>query len=333
VRVAVIGATGVVGETILRVLEERKVPVDALLGYASRERDDALTFHGASLPVVAASAARIIADRPHVAFFASSDDASAEMANALAAAGIIVIDNSATFRLDPDCPLVVPEVNAHAIAPEHMIFPVGNCTAIVLCVGLAPIERAVGLRAVRVSTYQAVSGAGRAGLDALAGEEAGKAPDGTFAAPILHNVVPQVGSFSGVGNNGEEDKVAQETRKTLNRPDLHVAATCVRVPVRRAHSETVFFETERPTSVEELGDALAAAKGVIFHDRGIVTPLDVENTDVVHVARLRGETENDDTRFQMWVVGDQLRKGAATNGVQILELLVEQGRFATAAAR
>jgi aspartate-semialdehyde dehydrogenase len=253
------------------------------------------------------------------------------MATALAEAGIIVIDNSSTFRLDPACPLVVPEVNPQAIHPSHRIFPVGNCTAIVLCVGLAPIERAVGLKSVRVSTYQAVSGAGRAGLEALAGEEAGQAPDGTFAAPILHNVVPQVGSFSGIGNNGEEDKVAAETRKTLNRPDLHVAATCVRVPVRRAHSESVFFETERPTSLEELGDALAAAPGVVFHDRGIVTPLDVENTDVVHVARLRPETEDDDRRFMMWVVGDQLRKGAATNGVQILELLVEQGRFAAVA--
>ena len=299
--------------------------------YASRERDNAVTFRGASLPVAVASTQRIVADRPHVAFFASSDDASAEMATALADAGIIVIDNSSTFRLDPDCPLVIPEVNPTSIRPEHRIFPVGNCTAIVLCLGIAPIERAVGLKSVRVSTYQAVSGAGRAGLDTLADEEAGKAPNGTFAAPILHNVVPQVGSFDGVGNNGEEDKVAAETRKTLNRPDLHVAATCVRVPVRRAHSETVFFETERPTSLEELGDALASAKGVVFHDRGIVTPLDVENTDVVHVARLRPETETDDTRFMMWVVGDQLRKGAATNGVQILELLIEQGRFAAIA--
>lgn len=330
-RVAVIGATGVVGETILRVLEERGVPVETLLAYASRERDNAVTFRGASLPVAVATSQRIIADHPQVAFFASSDDASAEMAQALANAGIIVIDNSSTFRLDPDCPLVVPEVNPGSIQAQHRIFPVGNCTAIVLCVGLAPIERAVGLKSVRVSTYQAVSGAGRAGLDTLADEEAGKAPNGTFAAPILHNVVPQVGSFTGVGNNGEEDKVAQETRKTLNRPDLHVAATCVRVPVRRAHSEAVFFETARPTTLDELGDALAAGAGVVFHDRGIVTPLDVENTDVVHVARLRPEAEGDDTHFMMWVVGDQLRKGAATNGVQILELLIEQGRFAAVA--
>ena len=331
-RVAVIGATGVVGETILRVLEERKLPVDTLLAYASRERDNAVTFNGASLPVAVATTERIIADRPHVAFFASSDEASAEMANALADAGIYVIDNSATFRLDPACPLIVPEVNPHAAQDHHRIFPVGNCTAIVLCVGLAPIERAVGLRSVRVSTYQAVSGAGRAGLEALASEEAGGKPDGTFAAPILHNVVPQVGSFTGTGANGEEEKVAAETRKTLNRPDLHVAATCVRVPVNRAHSEAVFFETERPTSVEELGNALAKAPGVVFHDRGIVTPLDVENTDVVHVARLRGETEDDDTHFMMWVVGDQLRKGAATNGVQILEMLVAAGRFSAVAS-
>jgi aspartate-semialdehyde dehydrogenase len=326
VRVAVIGATGVVGETILRVLEERGVEVDALLAYASRERENAVTFKGASLPVAVATAERIIADKPHVALFASSDDASAEMAHALADAGIVVIDNSSTFRLDPACPLVVPEVNPHAIHEHHTIFPVGNCTAIVLCVALAPIEEAVGLTSVRVATYQAVSGAGRAGLDALAHEEAGAAPDGTFAAPILHNVVPQVGSFSGIGESGEEEKVAAETRKMLNRPDLHVAATCVRVPVRRAHSEAVFFSTETPTSIEELGNALAAAKGVVFYDRGIVTPLDVENTDLVHVARLRAEGESE-TNFQMWVVGDQLRKGAATNGVQILELLVAQGRF------
>lgn len=331
-RVAVIGATGVVGETILRVLEERKVPVDTLLAYASRERDNAVAFRGTALPVAVATTARIVADKPDVALFASSDDASAAMAQALAEAGIVVIDNSATFRLDPDCPLVVPEVNPQAIHDEHMIFPVGNCTAIVLCVALAPIEAAIGLKSVRVATYQAVSGAGRAGLDALAAEEGGAVANGTFAAPILHNVVPQIGSYSGFGFSGEEEKVAAETRKTLNRPDLHVAATCVRVPVRRAHSEAVFFETERVTSIEEIGDALAGAAGLVFHDRGIVTPLDVENSDLVHVARLRSEGRPDNDAFTMWVVGDQLRKGAATNGVQILELLIAQGRFAAVAS-
>ena len=332
-KIAVVGVTGVVGEMILRVLDERSVAIDDFAAFASRERSEPLLWRGKRWPIEAATSEALRAGAFDAVLFASSDDASAELAEHAVAGGAVVIDNSSTFRMGDGVPLVIPEVNAHVVAARVRIFPVANCTAIVLCVGLAPIERAVGLKSVRVSTYQAVSGAGRAGLDTLADEEAGKAPNGTFAAPILHNVVPQVGSFSGVGNNGEEDKVAQETRKTLNRPDLHVAATCVRVPVRRAHSETVFFETERPTSLEELGDALAAAKGVVFHDRGIVTPLDVENTDVVHVARLRPETEDDDTRFMMWVVGDQLRKGAATNGVQILELLVEQGRFATAAAR
>ena len=337
-RVAVIGATGVVGETILRVLEERNVKVDTLLAYASRARDNAVTFRGQSLPVAKATTEQIIADRAQVALFASSDDASAEMALALADAGIVVIDNSSTFRLDPKCPLIIPEVNPHAIQSHHRIFPVGNCTAIVLVVALAPLERAVGLRSVRTATYQAVSGAGRAGLEALAAEEKGAAPDGTFAAPILHNVVPQVGSFSGFGDTGEEEKVVAETRKTLNRPDLHVAAICVRVPVRTAHSEAVFFETERPTSVRELSAALSKAPGVVFHDSGIVSPADVEGQDLVHVARLRAEqsegeqSEEEGRHFMMWVVGDQLRKGAATNGVQILELLIEQGRFAPVAA-
>ncbi|MBV8600098.1 MAG: aspartate-semialdehyde dehydrogenase, partial [Candidatus Eremiobacteraeota bacterium] len=181
------------------------------------------------------------------------------------------------------------------------------------------------------ATYQAVSGAGRAGLETLAREEQGGEPDGTFAAPIYRNVVPQVGSFDAFGDSGEEKKVAAETRKVLGLPNLHVAATTVRVPVRRAHSEAVFFETARPTTREELARAFEAAPGIVYHPERIVTPLDVENTDDVHVARLRPEADvlreegAPSTRFQMWIVGDQLRKGAATNGVQIIELLLEKG--------
>jgi aspartate-semialdehyde dehydrogenase len=332
-RVAVIGATGVVGTQILRVLEERTVPVDALLAYASRDRDDAVRFRGTSLPVAAATRERLLADRPDVAFFASSDDASAELAGALADAGTLVIDNSSTFRMSEGVPLVVPEVNPGAIAATDRIFPVGNCTAIVLTVALAAIERAVGLRAVRVATYQAVSGAGRAGLDALMREERGESPDDTFAAPIHRNVVPQVGSFDGDGDTGEEQKVAAETRKMLGRPDLIVAVTTVRVPVMRAHSEAVFFETSAPTDVATLRDALRGAPGVVLHEHGIVTPREVEDTDLVHVARVRAESGDTTGRhFQLWAVGDQLRKGAATNAVQILELLIAQGRFAEARA-
>ena len=334
-RIAIVGATGVVGQTILQILDERQIAVDTLLAYASRDRDAGIVFRGTPVPVYAASTDRIAADRPDVVFFASSDDASREMAEALAAGGTVIIDNSSTFRLDPRVPLVIPEVNPHAIGPDDRIFPVANCTAIVLCVALAPIERAVGLAAVRVASYQAVSGAGRAGLETLANEETaaltnGPPPaGGAFAAPIFRNVVPQVGSYDGDGDTGEEQKVVAETRKMLGRPDLHVAATTVRVPVRRAHSEAVFFETKRPTTQAELVAAFTNAPGVVFHERGIVTPRDVEGSDLVHVSRVRPEPDSQ-TFWQMWIVGDQLRKGAATNGVQILQTLVEQGRFAVA---
>jgi aspartate-semialdehyde dehydrogenase len=334
-RIAVVGATGVVGQMILAILDERRIAVDTLLAYASRDRAGGIAFRGTTVPVAAASTERIRADRPDVVFFASSDDASREMAERLAESGAIVIDNSSTFRLDPRVPLIVPEVNPHAIGTGDRIFPVANCTAIVLCVALAPVERAIGLAAVRVATYQAVSGAGRAGLETLAAEEAavvagGSAPRrGTFAAPIFRNVVPQVGSYDGDGDTGEEQKVAAETRKMLGRPDLHIAATTVRVPVRQAHSEAVFFETKRPTTTAELAAVFAAAPGVVFHPRGIVTPLDVEGTDLVHVSRVRPEADSQ-TFWQMWIVGDQLRKGAATNAVQILQTLIEQGRFAVA---
>ena len=330
-KLGVVGVTGVVGATVLRVLEERRVPVDELRAYASRDRDETVRFRDADVPIFGATAERLRADANDVVIFASSEDASAQLAQPVIEAGGFVIDNSSTFRMDPNCPLVIPEVNPDAIQPHHRIFPVGNCTAIVLCVAIAPIARTAGLRAVRVATYQAVSGAGRAGLETLAREEAGGDPDDTFAAPIFRNVVPQVGSIDEFGDSGEEKKVALETRKVLNLPKLHVAATTVRVPVRRAHSEAVFVETERAVTRDDLARALEAAPGIVFHPEGIVTPRDVEDRDDVHVARLRPEADDlrehgtPGTRFQLWVVGDQLRKGAATNGVQIIELLLERG--------
>jgi len=330
VKLGLIGATGVVGATVLRVLEERRVPVDELRAYASRDRDVTVRFHDRDVRVYGATMERLVADANDVVIFASSDDASAELAQGLVNAGSLVVDNSSTFRMDPNCPLVIPEVNPDAIKPGHKIFPVGNCTAIILCVALAPVAKAAGLRSVRVATYQAVSGAGRAGLETLEAEESGGKPNGTFTAPIFRNVVPQVGSFDAFGDSGEEKKVVEETRKVLGLPKLHVAATTVRVPVRRAHSEAVFFETERAVTREELARAFDLADGVVYHADGIVTPIDIEDTDDVHVARLRPEADalRDEglpgTRFQMWIVGDQLRKGAATNGVQIIELLLEK---------
>jgi aspartate-semialdehyde dehydrogenase len=300
-KVAVVGATGVVGETIVRVLEERSVPVDALGLFASRTRGN-----------VRETTPEALCEFDAV-FFASSEDASEKYAPPLIERGAFVIDNSSTFRMRDGVPLIVPEVNSHALRAEHRLFPVGNCTAIILCVALAPIRDAGGLASVQVATYQAISGAGRAALDQFDRGEGN----------VVRNVVPQIASFGQGGYTGEELKIAAETRKILELPDLPVFATCVRVPVRTAHSEAVFFETKHPASLEELAAAFERAPGVVFHREGIVTPREVEGTDAVHVARLRSCGEG--TRFAMWIVGDQLRKGAATNGVQILELLLERG--------
>jgi aspartate-semialdehyde dehydrogenase len=322
VSVAIVGATGVVGETILAVLEERRVPVERVGKFASRARDG----------VEAASAEAL--REYDVVFFAGGEDASEAYAPALLERGAVVIDNSSTFRMRDGVPLVIPEVNANVVRGEHRLFPVANCTAIILCTALAPIRDVAGLRSVRVSTYQAASGAGRAGLDELlAGEQAvaggePEPPPKAFPAHLARNVIPQVGSFNASGYCGEEEKVRDETRKMLGLPSLRVSATTVRVPVRTAHSESVWFETERETSVEELANAFERAPGVLFHREGIVTPRDVEGQDQVHVARLRREDESSARHFVLWCAGDQLRKGAATNGVQILELLLERGFLA-----
>ncbi len=307
------GATGVVGETIVRVLEERALPIERVGAFASRARSGAVRFRGESLDVEPATTESL--RNFDVVFFAGGEDASEAFVPALAARGAVVIDNSATFRMRDGVPLIVPEVNPDDIHVEHRLFPVGNCTAIILCTALAPVRDAAGLRCVRVATYQAISGAGRAALEEFDRAE----------GPIVRNVVPKIGSFGDDGESGEEQKVRDESRKMLGLPNLDVVATCVRVPVRTAHAEAVFFETERETSVKALAAAFERAPSIVFHNEGIVTPRDVEGTDEVHVARLRALRPEPTREFALWCVGDQLRKGAATNAVQILELLVERG--------
>ena len=301
-KVAVVGATGVVGETILRVLEERRLPLEAVGRFAARARDGVLaTTHEALRPYDAV-------------FFASSEEASGEYAPAILERGGVVIDNSSTYRMCADVPLIVPEVNASALRAHDRLFPIGNCTAIILCVALGPVRDSAGLRDVAVATYQAVSGAGRSALEEFDRGEGN----------VVRNVVPEIGAFDADGFTGEETKVRDETRKILGITDLPVVACCVRVPVRTAHSEAVFFQTARTTTVEELARAFTEAPGIVYHRDGSITPREVEGTDPVHVARLRA-ADVSGTRFAMWVVGDQLRKGAATNGVQILELLLQRG--------
>lgn len=313
-KVAIVGATGIVGETLLRVLAERELPIEELGAFASEARSHAVRFAGQSLEVRVPSEKALRAF--DVVFFASTDEISEQFVPALLERGAVVIDNSSAFRMKPSIPLIVPEANRRFDEGDRL-FPVGNCTAIILCVALAPVRDTAGLKSVRVATYQAVSGAGRLALAEFDGGQ----------GPIVGNVIPQIGEFQADGSTGEEHKVCEETRKILNLPDLHVAALTVRVPVRTAHSEAVFFETERDTTVEALAEAFERAHGVVYHSQGSVTPRDVEDTDFVHVARLQAHGARE---FQMWVVGDQLRKGAATNGVQILEMLIAGGLFVTA---
>lgn len=312
----------------MRVLEERRVPVGELGAFASSARAGAVRFRGSALDVRATSAEALRGF--DVVFFAGGEDASERYAPSLLERGCVVIDNSATFRMRDGVPLIVPEVNADAIKAEHRLFPVANCTAIILCTALAPIRNAAGLKSVRVATYQAASGAGRAGLDELrAGERAAvlgepePAPT-AFPRTLARNAVPQIGALGADGFSGEERKICEETRKMLGMPDLRVSAIAVRVPVRHAHSEAVFIETQRATSVASLGSSLRQAAGVVFHDDDIITPREVEGDDRVHVARLRSESAAG-TEYALWCTGDQLRKGAATNAVQILELLLARG--------
>ena len=330
--VAVVGATGAVGETIVRVLEERRLPIEALGPFASRERTAAVRFRGDALDVRTASDEALRGF--DVVFFASGEDASEKYAPALLERGSVVIDNSSTFRMRNDVPLIIPEVNADVVRAEHRLFPVANCTAIVLCTALRPIRDAAGLRSVKVASYQAASGAGRAGIDELLAQERAVArgesePEpSVFPRPLARNVVPQVGALDEWGWSGEERKIRDETRKMLDLPDLKVGVTAVRVPVRTAHSVAAYVETRRPASVAELAAAFEGAPGIVFHREGIVTPREVEGGDAVHVARLRAfdSTQDDKAQdFAFWCVGDQLRKGAATNAVQILELLLARG--------
>lgn len=310
------------------MLEERALPLGVVSAFATQRRQP-LRFRGAPLDVQPASEDAL---RPFdVVFFAGGEDASERFAPALIERGAVVIDNSPAFRMRDDVPLIVPEINGDVLRPGHRLLPVANCTAIVLCTALAPIRDAAGLQSVQVATYQAASGAGRPGLEellageraAVAGEEA--PPARTFPKPLARNVVPQVGTLDAGGESGEERKIREETRKMLGLPDLFVGACAVRVPVLRAHAAAVFVQTQRSTTVTALAEQFETASGVRFWRDGIVTPRDAEGGDDVHVARLRAQEPEPATHFALWCVGDQLRKGAATNAVQILQLLLERG--------
>jgi aspartate-semialdehyde dehydrogenase len=331
--VGIYGATGQVGTVMRAVLDERRFPHDGLRLFAS-SRSAGRVLDGITVEDVAEADHRGV----DVALFSMGASASREFAEKVAAAGAIVIDNSSAWRMDPGCPLVVPEVNAHALSdiPKGIVAN-PNCTTMVAMPVLAPLHRAAGLRAVIVSTYQAVSGAGLAGveeLDAQIRAVADKAtaltfdgqavsfpPPAKFAAPIAFNVLPFAGRYvdDGTGETDEEQKWRNESRKILGIPELPVACTCVRVPVFAGHSMAINASFARDISPIEAAEVLSGAPGVELTD--VPTPLAVAGTDATLVGRIRRDPATE-RGLVLFLSGDNLRKGAALNAVQIAEALL-----------
>ena len=333
--VAIAGATGAVGDEFLTVLDQRRFPVGRLVPLASsRSVGKAIRFRGADHPV--ADLATFDFRGIDVAFFSAGAERSREHGPRAARAGALVVDNSSAFRMDPAVPLIVPEVNAAAAAGHDGLIANPNCSTILLVVVLAPLMRRVPVKRVVVSTYQAVSGSGAKGLAELAGQlEAERqglplSPE-IYPVPIASNVIPFVSGFGEGGLTTEEWKMVKETRRICDAPNLPLSATCVRVPVRRAHSEAVNIEFERPVSPEEARAWLAEAPGVqVVDDPATLrfpTPRDAEGHDDVLVGRIRRDPGLA-TALDLWLTGDQLRKGAALNAVQIAEDVLRLPRSA-----
>jgi aspartate-semialdehyde dehydrogenase len=328
--VGILGATGAVGGTLLRVLAERRFPMRELRLLASeRSAGSTMPYAGRQVPVEEATPASF--DGLDLAVFSAGADRSRTFAAPAVQAGALVIDNSSAFRLDPGVPLVVPEVNPEAARAHRGLIANPNCSTMQLVPVLKPLHEAAGLAHVTVATYQAVSGTGRSAGDALLAEtrralDGGDAEALAYPHPIAFNVVP-AGSFAEDGSTDEEIKVVRETRKILGLRDLRVSVTCMRVPVRNAHSEAVWVTTERELTPEDAREVLGAAAGVTVLDdpsRHLYpTALAADGRDDVLVGRIRRDTGGDRT-LALLIVADNLRKGAATNAVQIAELCLAE---------
>ena len=322
-KVAVLGATGAVGRTMLQVLEERGYPVDELVPLASeRSRGQVLRWQARdwTVDVPSPEAFRGV----DVALFSAGASRSRQWAPVAAQQGAVVVDNSSAWRMDPEVPLVVPEINGpRAIDPPRGIIANPNCSTIQLVLALEALRRVAGLTRLVASTYQSVSGAGQKGIAALRAELAGSSSaESPFPGPIAGNVIPWIGPRDADGWNEEEDKMRNESRKILERPDLGVAATCVRVPVEVSHSIAATVELARPLSLAEARQALQEMPGLeLAADERDPLPREVAGHDIVRVGHLRSDRDLPRV-LHFWVVGDNLRKGAATNAVQIAELLV-----------
>lgn len=326
-KVGVVGATGMVGQTFMNILAERNFPIEELRPFASENSlGKKIDLQGKAWPVQVLKDGCF--DGLDLVFFSSGDDISKEWAPKAVRAGAFAVDNSAAFRMDPETVLVVPEVNGDLVnkysKPQIIANP--NCSTIQLVVALKPLLDKFGLEEVRVSTYQAVSGAGQGGYDELLDQtrdyknSAQQAK--TFPHPILFNCIPQIGSFNDEGFCSEEVKIMKETRKILRQEKLKVSAFTVRVPALNSHSESVWVTLNKEASREEVLSALEGFEGIVIQDNPSqsVYPLarDVSGKDPVYVGRVHRDPENP-KMWLMWVVSDNIRKGAALNGIQIAE--------------
>jgi len=328
-RVAILGATGLVGQRVIDTLAERHFPLAEIrLLATSRSAGTEMLAGGRKVTVEEVSDESF--SGLDLCFFAASAGASTHYAPLAVRQGAVVIDKSSAFRMDADVPLVVPEVNSHHLGAHKGIVCSPNCSTIQLVVALKPLDIAFRLHRVLVATYQAVSGTGKDAIDELIAQsrdilDGKRARPEVYPRQIAFNVIPQIDEFSG-GYTGEEWKMVNETRKILDRPDLGISATCVRVPVLVGHCEAVLVETERPASPEEIADVLSASPSikVVRDEADYPVPLDSAGSDHVLVGRIRRDVSGENA-FWLWIVADNLRKGAATNAVQIAEAMGELG--------
>lgn len=325
-RIAVVGATGMVGRMFLTVLEEHGIDAEYELFASANSAGKKLTFFGKEHTVSELREDSFADKGFSYALFSAGGSISAKFAPLAAAAGAIVIDNSSQWRMDPDVPLVVPEVNPEALAsvPKGIVAN-PNCSTIQAVVPLKVLDEAFHIRRVVYSTYQAVSGAGQKGYQDLEDGLCGALPK-KFPHPIAGNCIPHIDVFLDNGNTKEEQKMIDETRKILSRPDLRVSATCVRVPVYHGHSESINVEFGRPFELSEVFRLLNKKEGIIVRDdpKNNIYPMPIEaaGTDPVYVGRIRRD-ESVENGLNFWCVADNIRKGAALNAVQIMELLIK----------
>jgi aspartate-semialdehyde dehydrogenase len=326
-KVAVVGATGLVGTVMLKVLEERNFPLTELIPVASEKSvGKEISYKGKKYAVVNIDTA--IAMKPAIALFSAGGETSLQHAPRFAEAGTIVIDNSSAWRMDPTKKLIVPEVNAHVLNIDDTIIANPNCSTIQMVVALKPLHAKYKIKRVVVSTYQSVTGTGVKAVEQMMNERKG-ITDGpmAYAYPIDLNVIPQIDVFQENGYTKEEMKMIKETKKILDDDHIRITATTVRIPVMGGHSESVNIEFEQDFDVEEVRSILEQSKGITVVDDianlKYPMPKDAHEKDDVFVGRIRRDESQANT-LNMWIVADNLRKGAATNAVQIAELLIQK---------